>query len=483
MSRLSLVALLLACACGRTKLHEPRDPGCNAPGRPCSDGIACTADLCLPDGTCRFVPTDALCENLFCLSAAHCDAALGCVGTPRDCSNALTCDVDGCDEATRMCTHVLDNTKCPMGQVCTTEGCRDCRDASDCGDGVECTRDACVAGRCTHQLDVSLCNDGSPCTVDACNLAGQCTHAPDDALCNDNLACTTDRCQGAAGCAHTAVNARCDDLRFCNGPELCDLQRGCVPGTPPVCADAIACTVDRCDVAADRCTATPDDKLCPAGFFCGPNGCAVFAYAVATSGLYDVRLPAGIATLIGPTRRNDAGPDVTLNDIALDTDGGMYGTQGNDLVTVDRFTGKVTFVRTLSTTLNALDVVPGGALYGSGVTQVFSVNRSNGLLTAVATLPGGMSASGDIAVVSGRIYITTTSPAFTTDRLVEVIVDGGPSRVIGDTGFDCLWGLSAYGPLLYGFDCAGTIHSIDLNTGRATPLASGGPSFWGASAR
>jgi hypothetical protein len=132
--------------------------------------------------------------------------------------------------------------------------------------------------------------------------------------------------------------------------------------------------------------------------------------------------------------------------------------------------------------MNALDVLPGGLLYGSGGSTVSSINRATGQLTTAATLPGGMSASGDIAVVQGRIYITTTNGA-STDRLVEVIVDGGPSRIIGDTGVGCLWGLAAYGPLLYGFDCNGVIHRIDLTTGFATQIASGGPSYWGASAR
>ncbi len=477
-----LVLALLLLACGRTRTYEPRPPGCGGMN-PCDDGVACTIDVCLPDGTCRFTPDDGRCAGLFCTLDAQCNPTRGCVGAPRDCDNGISCDLDTCDEATKTCKHSPDNTKCPMGQVCAPEGCRDCRDDADCNDAVECTRDVCTAGRCSHTVDVSLCDDGSSCTADACDPMGACTHAPNDALCNDNIACTTDRCLGAQGCGHTPVSSRCDDGKFCNGVEVCDVQRGCVPGPPPVCMDAISCTVDRCDVPTDKCVATPDDSLCPRGHFCGPMGCQVFAYAVATSGLYDVRLPAGVATLVAPTRRNDAGPDVTLNDIAVDLDGGMYGMQGSDLVTVDRFTGKVTFVRNLGDTLNALDVIPGGALLGSGVNRVFSVNRSTGALTAVASLPSGMSASGDIAVVQGRVFITTVSAVTVTDRLVEVFLDGGAARVIGDTGVDCLWGLSAYGASLYGFDCNGSIHSIDLSTGRATALTTGGPSWWGASAR
>lgn len=481
--RLTVAALLLlAAACGRTVTYIPRE-GCSS-AKPCNDDVPCTADLCLPDGTCRFVPDDSLCEGSFCMLNARCDVKRGCAGMPRDCSNDLDCDTDTCDEAARLCRHTLDNTKCPMGQICTPDGCRDCRTDSDCNDGRECTRDTCSAGRCTRVTDVSLCNDNVSCTIDSCTPDGACRHQSSDALCNDGIMCTDDRCAGAAGCMHTAVSSRCNDMRFCNGVEVCDVMRGCVPGAPPVCNDNIDCTVDRCDMMTDRCAATPNDALCPVGFFCGTNGCAVFAYAVSNDGLYDVRLPAGQSSFIGTTRYGGVGPAQTLTDVALDSDGGLYGMQGPNLVLVDRLNANLTMVRNLNQAMNALDVLPGGLLYGSGGSSVFSVNRSTGQLTTVATLPAGQSASGDIAVVSGRIYITTTNGTpGSTDRLVEVMPDGGPSRVVGDTTVDCLWGLAAYGPLLYGFDCNGQIHRIDLTTGRATAIATGGPDWWGASSR
>ncbi|MBL8957329.1 MAG: hypothetical protein JNK82_41535, partial [Myxococcaceae bacterium] len=230
-----------------------------------------------------------------------------------------------------------------------------------------------------------------------------------------------------------------------------------------------------------RCAATPDDTLCPTGFFCGMNGCAVFAYAVSDTGLYDVRLPAGVSSFIGTTRY-PGGEARTLTDVALDSDGGLFGMQGTDLVMVDRLTAQLTFVRSLGMGMNALDVLPGGLLYGSGGSSVFSINRASGALTVAGTLPVGESASGDLAVVEGRIFITTTQ-GFGNDKLVEVAVDGGQSRVIGDVGFDCLWGLAAYGSLLYGFDCNGQILRINLTTGAGTPIATGGPDWWGASSR
>src|SRR5262245_11991834 len=80
---LGLSVLMLLASCGRSITYRERE-GCSAQ-RPCSDGLACTADLCRPDGTCQFVANDALCSATFCMLEPHCDAKLGCVGTPRDC--------------------------------------------------------------------------------------------------------------------------------------------------------------------------------------------------------------------------------------------------------------------------------------------------------------------------------------------------------------------------------------------------------------
>jgi hypothetical protein len=61
-------------------------------------------------------------------------------------------------------------------------------------------------------------------------------------------------------CAHTGVNDRCSDGRFCNGPEVCDVGRGCVGGAAPACDDMNANTTDRCDNAANACRNDPLDN-------------------------------------------------------------------------------------------------------------------------------------------------------------------------------------------------------------------------------
>lgn len=50
----------------------------------------------------------------------------------------------------------------------------------------------------------------------------------------------------------------CSDGIFCNGIEICNpVTAMCVPGSPSDCDDDDECTIDSCDVAADRCTYVP----------------------------------------------------------------------------------------------------------------------------------------------------------------------------------------------------------------------------------
>jgi len=84
-----------------------------------------------------------------------------------------------------------------------------------------------------------------------------------DADCDDGVACTVDRCEIASNaCRNVASNGLCDDGLFCDGIERCDAESGCQVGTPPECADGIACTVDSCDEEAKTCAFVPSNGLC-----------------------------------------------------------------------------------------------------------------------------------------------------------------------------------------------------------------------------
>ncbi len=65
----------------------------------------------------------------------------------------------------------------------------------------------------------------------------------------------------------------CDDGLYCNGQEVCS-DGACVPGTAPVCADMVDCTVDTCVESTDSCQSLPDSALCADGEACNAmTGC------------------------------------------------------------------------------------------------------------------------------------------------------------------------------------------------------------------
>jgi hypothetical protein len=67
------------------------------------------------------------------------------------------------------------------------------------------------------------------------------TDCVDDSQCGDGIACTLDSCDGAGRCLHLENDKACpDDGFFCNGPEYCDAQQGCINlGNP--CSVPSAC--------------------------------------------------------------------------------------------------------------------------------------------------------------------------------------------------------------------------------------------------
>lgn len=298
--------------------------------------------------------------------------------------------------------------------------------------------------------DASECDDGIPCSLDACQ-GGVCTHAPRDFLCDDGL--------------------------FCTGAERCDLTFGCT-ATPIGCDDGIGCTVDTCDEATLGCLHQPDDGLCPLSHKCGPaEGCYALAYAHSDTQLYEVRLPSGKVTAIGPT-------SAQLTDLALVSNTQLYGLDYGTLYLVDTATGTAKPTAAAHAPgMVAFDVSPDGQLYAAGGTGFYRLQLSPPAAVWVAAFPPGWEASGDIAFLQGRFLATARQSISGADSLVEVDLPSAGSKLIGPTGAACIWGLAAFGQTLYGLTCNGAVLGIDAATGKAQALSTGGPAFWGAAAR
>ncbi|HOX42296.1 MAG TPA: proprotein convertase P-domain-containing protein [Myxococcota bacterium] len=253
--------------------------------RDCQDGNPCTADQCNDaTSTCDHpreqdgLPCD---DGQYCTLATQCQAGVCSGGSFVDCSDALDCTLDSCDEQANACANdaaALDGAGCDDGEFCTVA---DTCNAGTCGgslnpcdDSNPCTLDACdaLAGACTHTpaADGEACDDGLFCTVgDACG-AGACTGAARD--CGDASVCTADSCNEVSdACVNTAVanGTACDDGQFCNVGEAC-VGGVCGGGLARNCSDGNQCTADSCDEGADACANAdlPDLNPCDDGMYC-----------------------------------------------------------------------------------------------------------------------------------------------------------------------------------------------------------------------
>ncbi|HEY2775737.1 MAG TPA: hypothetical protein VGK20_16975 [Candidatus Binatia bacterium] len=148
-----------------------------------------------------------------------------------------------------------------------------CTDAT-CDDGLFCNgREVCDPTTGCVPGTPPDCDDGVACTTDSCSESlKQCVHQGDNTRCDDGVACTVDTCS-ASGCSHRPDNSLCDDGKFCDGAETCSPTAGCRSGTPPNCADTIACTIDTCSEANKRCEHTPNDSLCMDTDICTDDHC------------------------------------------------------------------------------------------------------------------------------------------------------------------------------------------------------------------
>jgi hypothetical protein len=277
-------------------------------------------------------------------------------------------------------------------------------------------------------------------------------------------------------------DADCATDRFCVASSHCDRASGCVL-VARSCDDGIDCTRDVCRDDQGRCDHTPDDKLCPDAQLCSIKRrlCDAFVYAVASDGhLYEARIPSGELVDVGTS-------NASLGDVALDTNGVLYGTDSYVLYRVDRATSEaITVASILPLHLyNGLGIVNGTSLLATAdVPQLFEIDAMNGSSRVVAPFPVGYRASGDVTALDSRILVAAAASAHpSTDTLVEVTSSTGSAIVIGDFGYPCVWGLATLGGVVYGLTCEGRILSIDAARGRATELARVKPAFSGAAGR
>jgi formylglycine-generating enzyme required for sulfatase activity len=169
-----------------------------------------------------------------------------CNGTKDDglgdtvCKDDDACTVDGCDSATKTCTHTPracdDQDACTNNDCDPATGCLNSSKAADCDDLNPCTADSCdkASGACQHDAVEGPCEDANLCSTGDYCQDGLCKGGAGDRDCDDQNDCTDDTCAAALGCQHQPRDGGCDDGVLCTEGDQC--QAGTCVGGPNTCA-------------------------------------------------------------------------------------------------------------------------------------------------------------------------------------------------------------------------------------------------------
>ncbi len=167
-------------------------------------------------------------------------------------------------------------------------------------------------------------------------------------------------------------------------------------------------------------------------------------------------------------------------DIALDKDSVLYGTTYTALVRIDRTNARCTTIAEGSYP-NSLSFVPAGTLdpakevlVGYQGSRYLRIDTTTGATTNVGSIGDGYQSSGDIvSVIGGSTYLTVNGNGC-GDCLVEVNpTTGALVKNWGAVAHSAVYGLAFWGGVVFGFNSAGKLFSVefDRTTLRVTPIA------------
>jgi len=179
-----------------------------------------------------------------------------------------------------------------------------------------------------------------------------------------------------------------------------------------------------------------------------------------------------------------------MTDIALDEAGHMVGVSFYEVFEVDKDTAECTHLAPLSGSgFNGLSYVEGVGI-DPGVPTLVGVNQAGsyvvidpgtGQSTNVGSYGGGFGSSGDLVFVRGAgAFATADHASYSSDVLVRIDPSSGAATVIGETGYQDIWGLAFWGGQVFGFTDSGQFLIIDTDTGQGSLVESTAYRFWGA---
>ena len=171
-------------------------------------------------------------------------------------------------------------------------------------------------------------------------------------------------------------------------------------------------------------------------------------------------------------------------DIAVTADERIYGVTWSSggspskLWGINKDTAKATLIAQIPGGANVgLTFGADGTLLGADKSgRTFRVDPATGEVTEIGVWGSGLGASGDIVgTADGKLYGFADvggSASEAINSLVMIDPMTGAAEEVGLTGFDNLWGAGVWCGTFYAFRSDGDLLEIDVQTGKATMLAS-----------
>ncbi len=160
--------------------------------------------------------------------------------------------------------------------------------------------------------------------------------------------------------------------------------------------------------------------------------------------------------------------------------GNLYGTDFRRIYSIgnDGSTSRIT--SNFDHGINSLTAYRGNLYAGSYTSRnLYSINPETGSVSTIGKSNWGT--HGDLAFdTSGNLYGTVMKSGTTHSYLASYDLATGSSSLIGDIGYNNVFGLTFADGKLVGVTDRGKVLDIDIATGSATRIGDAGSGVWGA---
>ena len=203
-------------------------------------------------------------------------------------------------------------------------------------------------------------------------------------------------------------------------------------------------------------------------------------YVHTNSTLYSLDPATSTLSLVGDFYADPGGSfDGSMTDIAIDSDGNVYGIGFTGLFGIDPTNARVWDVAAVDENFVGLTATSDGRLIAAG-DGLYEIDIATGSTTPLVD-EGAFTTSGDIVgLPSSLLYWLVRSDDDSGDRLVEVDAMTGTNRVVGSVGVTSLYGVAYSGGSLYGFSDEGLMVEIDPSTATVLSEQYLSQRWWGA---